>query len=281
MLLVGVSGLRAAEAYVYLDTTDGCLYFCYDNNRASRNFTTYDLNTGNYNPAWWGIADQVKTAYFTTGFANYTPTTCWMWFYKMTNLTNVAYITRLNTANVTSMSCMFRGCSSLTSLNVSNFNTANITSMAYMFSGCSKLSSLNLSNFTIPANTSGMMNGCTSLRSLTVPSSGNTLSSDACEGVGTKAAPSTLVYPEGFKPEKTSMGKGWYMWKGGYFKETGGIRGDANGDGEVSLIDVMITVEYYLGNNPQDFIFTNAEMDDDDEISLSDLLGIVDIILNQ
>ena len=77
------------------------------------------------------------------------------------------------------------------------------------------------------------------------------------------------------------MGKGWYMWKGGYFKETGGIRGDANGDGEVSLIDVMITVEYYLGNNPQDFIFTNAEMDDDDEISLSDLLGIVDIILNQ
>ena len=71
------------------------------------------------------------------------------------------------------------------------------------------------------------------------------------------------------------------LWKGGYFKETGGIRGDANGDGEVSLIDVMITVEYYLGNNPQDFIFTNAEMDDDDEISLSDLLGIVDIILNQ
>ena len=50
MLLVGVSGLRAAEAYVYLDTTDGCLYFCYDNNRSSRKFTTYNLNTGNSQP---------------------------------------------------------------------------------------------------------------------------------------------------------------------------------------------------------------------------------------
>lgn len=60
-----------------------------------------------------------------------------------------------------------------------------------------------------------------------------------------------------------------------------GLRGDANGDGSVSLIDVLITVDYYLGKNPDGFILANAEMDGDGEISLADLLGIVDIILTQ
>ena len=60
-----------------------------------------------------------------------------------------------------------------------------------------------------------------------------------------------------------------------------GLRGDANGDGSVSLIDVLITVDYYLGKNPDGFILDNAEMDGDGEISLADLLGIVDIILTQ
>ena len=45
------------------------------------------------------------------------------------------------------MSYKFRGCSSLTSLNLSNFNTNNVNNMSYMFSGCSSLISLNLSNF--------------------------------------------------------------------------------------------------------------------------------------
>ena len=42
---------------------------------------------------------------------------------------------------------MFLGCSSLTSLDLSNFNTNNVTNMSYMFSNCSSLTSLNLSNF--------------------------------------------------------------------------------------------------------------------------------------
>ena len=293
----------------YAVYASNALTFYYDDYSASRTGTVYNLNTGSNVPGWNSNATSVKSVTFNSNFANARPASCFKWFSGMTNLTSLSGFTYLNTSkvttlenmfekcssvkslnlnlstfsttNVTSMAYMFSGCTNLASLSFPNFNTSKVTSMAYMFNGCSKLSSLNLSSFTIPANTSGMMKGCTSLSSLTVPSSGNTLSSDACEGVGTKAAPSTLVYPEGFKPEKTSMGKGWYMWKSGYFKETGGIRGDANGDGKVSLIDVIITVEYYLGNNPQDFIFTNAEMDDDDEISLSDLLVIVDIILNQ
>ena len=61
----------------------------------------------------------------------------------------------------------------------------------------------------------------------------------------------------------------------------GGLRGDANGDGGVSLVDVLVTVDYYLGNNPEGFVFANAEMDGDGQISLVDMLAIVEIILNQ
>ena len=36
------------------------------------------------------------------------------------------------------MSEIFRNCSSLTSLNLSNFNTNNVNNMSYMFSGVNK-----------------------------------------------------------------------------------------------------------------------------------------------
>ena len=43
------------------------------------------------------------------------------------------------------MSYIFYGCSSLTSLNLSN----NVNNMSYIFYGCSSLISLDLSNFNI------------------------------------------------------------------------------------------------------------------------------------
>ena len=51
------------------------------------------------------------------------------------------------TNNVTNMSNMFFGCSSLKSINLSNFDTNNVKDMSGMFSGCSSLTSLNLNNF--------------------------------------------------------------------------------------------------------------------------------------
>ena len=65
-------------------------------------------------------------------------------------------------------SYMFNGCSSLTSLNLSNFNTNNVNNMSYMFGECSSLTSLNLSNFNTNNvnNMSGMFGGCSSLTSL-------------------------------------------------------------------------------------------------------------------
>ena len=60
---------------------------------------------------------------------------------------------------------MFNGCSSLTSLNLSNFNTSKVTYMNNMFNGCSSLTSLNLSNFDTSSviNIHDMFNGCVNL----------------------------------------------------------------------------------------------------------------------
>ena len=80
--------------------------------------------------------------------------------------------------NVTDMSFMFDGCSSLSSLpDISNWNTNNVTNMSSMFYGCSSLSSLpdiskwNTNNVT---NIDSMFGGCSSLSSLPDISKWNT-----------------------------------------------------------------------------------------------------------
>ncbi|MBP5156319.1 MAG: BspA family leucine-rich repeat surface protein [Treponema sp.] len=52
-----------------------------------------------------------------------------------------------DTGNVTDMSNMFMYCSGLTSLNVSGLNTGNVTNMSRMFWGCSGLTSLDVSGW--------------------------------------------------------------------------------------------------------------------------------------
>ena len=47
----------------------------------------------------------------------------------------------------TSFESLFKNCTSLVGLNLSNFNTQNVTDMDSMFNGCSSLTNLNLSNF--------------------------------------------------------------------------------------------------------------------------------------
>ena len=74
--------------------------------------------------------------------------------------------------NITNMSDMFYGCSSLSSLpDISKWITNNVTNMSYMFYGCTSLSSLpdiskwNTNNVT---NMSGMFDGCSKLTSIPI-----------------------------------------------------------------------------------------------------------------
>ena len=73
-----------------------------------------------------------------------------------------------NTSNVTNMSDMFNGCSSLTSLDLSGWNTSNVTNMEYMFYDCSSLTSLDLSGWNMSnlINMNDMFSGCNRLTSL-------------------------------------------------------------------------------------------------------------------
>ncbi len=66
------------------------------------------------------------------------------------------------------VSYMFGGCSSLTTLDLSNFDTSNVTNMDRMFEDCSSLTTLDLSSFDTSKVTDmeGMFNGCSSLTTL-------------------------------------------------------------------------------------------------------------------
>ena len=100
--------------------------------------------------------------------AKYKPRTLLFKDYKGTDLT---YETKnIDTSLLTSMANMFDGCSSLTSLDVSNFVTTNVTNMGGMFSNCSNLTSLNVSNFdtTKVTNMRTMFYYCNRLKTINV-----------------------------------------------------------------------------------------------------------------
>lgn len=79
----------------------------------------------------------------------------------------------LKTNNVESMSNMFTGCSSLTSLNLSNFDTSKVTNMSNMFQWCSSLTNLDLRSFNTSKVTTmlAMFAGCENLKEIKVSSS--------------------------------------------------------------------------------------------------------------
>jgi surface protein len=75
-------------------------------------------------------------------------------FKDIKKLKSIIFYPYINTYNINNMRNMFYGCSSLTSINISNFNTQNVKNMECMFSECSSLTKLDLSNF----NTSSVQN---------------------------------------------------------------------------------------------------------------------------
>ena len=56
-------------------------------------------------------------------------------------------------------------------------------------------------------------------------------------------------------------------------------KGDINGDGDISVNDVAMIVNYILGITDSDFIITNADINGDGEIDINDVMATVSIIL--
>ena len=132
----------------------------------------YALNSGKELPKWYVNNTNTNTnlVVFDASFANARPTSCYAWFQGFNKLKQIEGIENLNTENVTNMACMFKGCSSLTSLDVTHFNTGNVTSMYHMFTLCSNLAELDVTHFNTEKVTDmfGMFSSCKVLISLDV-----------------------------------------------------------------------------------------------------------------
>ena len=55
--------------------------------------------------------------------------------------------------------------------------------------------------------------------------------------------------------------------------------GDCNGDFSVSVIDIVMLVDYISGENPSGFFIQNADVNQDGNINVLDIIGIVNIIM--
>ena len=170
------SSLRAQDQpYAEYDGYSETLTFRYGAKPAG----AYDLNEGNATPGWWDDRfnyydpderNKIRKVVFDASFAKARPTSCYMWFDRCSDLTEIEGIANLNTEEVTNMRSMFSACLSLTSLDVSNFNTQKVEDMSDMFSVCLGLKSLNVSHFDTQnvKDMSSMFYNCEGLTSLDV-----------------------------------------------------------------------------------------------------------------
>ena len=173
----------------------------------------YGLNEGTSNPGWIGQSSKINKVVFDASFSNARPTSCHMWFYQCTNLTDIEGIENLNTEKVTAMSGMFFQCEKLSSLDLSNFNTEKVTNMYGMFFQCAKLTSLDLSNFNTEKVTimDGMFCNCSSLTSLDLSNFNTEKVEDMYSMFNACSALTTIYASDKFVTTKVENGS--YMFK--------------------------------------------------------------------
>ena len=127
------------DPYVVLSADGKTLTFYNDGQRTARNEASYDLNAGSTAPTWLTDASGVTKVVFDASFYVARPTSMYAWFSDMTNLKTFVGFDNLNTSSVTNMGSLFKGCSSLTTLELASFATRQVTDMSSMFQGCSSL----------------------------------------------------------------------------------------------------------------------------------------------
>ena len=214
---------------------------------------------------------------------------------------------------------VFNGCTSLTSVTIPSSVTSignwafyyceGLTSVTipnsvksignYAFMGCTGLASVTIPNSVTSIGRSAF-NSCKGLTSITIPSSVTSIGDYAfawCYNLTSvtvenpnpvtieqytfsNRANATLYVPSGSKSAYQAAD----YWK--EFKEIieknmshdAGL-GDVNGDGEISISDVTLLVDYLLEQAGDNFILANADVNKDGRISVSDAVSIIKLIL--
>ena len=57
------------------------------------------------------------------------------------------------------------------------------------------------------------------------------------------------------------------------------MRGDVNGDGQVTITDVSVLIDYLLSGDSTDFYEVNAYINNDSSISIADVTWLIDMLL--
>ena len=292
------------EAYAVYTPSNKTLTFYFDANRSTRTGTTYSLNSGNNNPDWRndGTSANVTKVVFNSSFTNARPQTTYRWFSDMSGLVSITGIKYLKTSEVTMMNYMFSGCG-LESIDLTTFNTGNVTTLANMFYNCTKLTSVDLSSFDTEKVTSMsmMFSGCTALTKIDL-SKFNTHNVKNMSSTFSGCSKLTTIYAgkdwdteavtsssnmfrsctkirgsKGTTYDANHTDKAYAHIDGG--KSNPGylstaLKGDVNGDGEVTVADINDIIDAILGNpNPL------ADVDGDGEVSVADINEVINIIL--
>ena len=140
------SGTHAAEPYAVLSRNNTVLTFYYDNKREEFNKSMSIGPFSDWDEHWNGCSETIKTVVFDDTFADCTSIrSTAFWFFNCDDLTTIKGIENLKTDTVEDMFKMFRGCSSLTSLDLSSFKIGKVRKNTGMFTDCSDLLSLDSS----------------------------------------------------------------------------------------------------------------------------------------
>ena len=132
----------ATKAYAVL--TGNTLTFYYDDNKPQRTGTVYSLSGigGNWLPLWTGNASSVKKVVFDASFSGFQPKSMYAWFYGMSDLTQIDGLNHLDTYWVADMRSLFKGCSSIKTIDLNHFNTNNLRYADLMFNYCKNLETI-------------------------------------------------------------------------------------------------------------------------------------------
>ena len=258
-----------------------------------RDGTLYTINV-----PFWSNRDSITKIVIDPSFVDGRPDTVETLFQGMRNLENIVNIQYLNTSNIAYMNGMFRGCSSLKEIDISNFDFSNTISMSSMFENCSSLMNVKLPN-QLKCIGEKMFRNCSRLSSIYLPNRIDSISASAFSGcydlksvtVAFRVPPTISKYTFSYRANATLYvpnGSKEAFEAADYWKEFKSIEeyeyyepGDVNMDGTVEISDVVLMVNYILGNNASETVLKYGDMNESGDIDITDVVAIVNRILGE
>lgn len=165
--------LTTIEHLDYLDTSevdDMRLMFSSCASLETLDLSSFNTEKVKYMYAMFDGAKNLRSIKLPKGFIGSSVTDLNATFKGCESLTELD-LSGSNSENVKDMKAMFYGCRALSKLDLTDFKTGQVTTMENMFCICSTLETLDVSSFNTENVTTmlGMFNNCSSLRSLDLP----------------------------------------------------------------------------------------------------------------